>query len=536
MAGKTDVSEAAAPVEADKDKRTQDGSDPDGQHKPATEPSDDTLSQNKPDDEHHAKDASTVEEQAQITDTSTDKANSDAGEPSEPNVGTTDTDIQPSEAQSPSTGDTGSSGEQEGLVKPNVDNKDQEGAPAQAPVVDGAPHVNHASETDGADADAQSDGRDKTAQIAALPSSPATASLDTGKKTPTPTPTPAPAEVENGTFADADDDGIQDRIDECRNDAEDRDGFEDHDGCPDVDNDDDGVPDADDRCPNGESGDHDQQGCHAKTATESAEKMPAVIGSAQVAQEPSVQEKPSISAQQQASGHMNSTDDSGSTLIAYKGAIRFRKFSDRLAYGSLNVLKASLPTLKANTEGKVLVVKAYSFAMTTPKQNVRISSERAMAVKKALIGLGWNESDVVYAGLGRGTNEQRKRAVGDGLIEFHAVNPADAPFELSQIVIDGTEVVSVMLTTSRPIEKNAVDIRSDGPSVAMIRFRGAQVKRGWITSKNPLIKRALLHPSVEMMPGGVIRIRWAKDMPQPVLNKTEIAVDGQAIKISIPKW
>jgi hypothetical protein len=50
---------------------------------------------------------------------------------------------------------------------------------------------------------------------------------------------------------DADADGIADEVDECAELAEDRDGFEDADGCPDFDNDGDGVPDPDDRCARG---------------------------------------------------------------------------------------------------------------------------------------------------------------------------------------------------------------------------------------------------------------------------------------------
>lgn len=48
---------------------------------------------------------------------------------------------------------------------------------------------------------------------------------------------------------DMDGDGIGDELDQCAELAEDLDGFEDSDGCPDFDNDGDGVPDADDRCP-----------------------------------------------------------------------------------------------------------------------------------------------------------------------------------------------------------------------------------------------------------------------------------------------
>ena len=48
---------------------------------------------------------------------------------------------------------------------------------------------------------------------------------------------------------DNDHDGVPDNVDRCPNEPEDRDGFEDEDGCPDPDNDGDGIPDTSDRCP-----------------------------------------------------------------------------------------------------------------------------------------------------------------------------------------------------------------------------------------------------------------------------------------------
>jgi OmpA-OmpF porin, OOP family len=48
---------------------------------------------------------------------------------------------------------------------------------------------------------------------------------------------------------DADGDGIKDKLDECPKIAEDFDGFEDSDGCPEPDNDADGINDVDDKCP-----------------------------------------------------------------------------------------------------------------------------------------------------------------------------------------------------------------------------------------------------------------------------------------------
>jgi large repetitive protein len=63
---------------------------------------------------------------------------------------------------------------------------------------------------------------------------------------------------------DNDRDGIPDVLDRCPNEPEDKDGFEDEDGCPDPDNDRDGIPDARDRCPNepeDRDGFEDEDGC-----------------------------------------------------------------------------------------------------------------------------------------------------------------------------------------------------------------------------------------------------------------------------------
>jgi outer membrane protein OmpA-like peptidoglycan-associated protein len=49
---------------------------------------------------------------------------------------------------------------------------------------------------------------------------------------------------------DRDHDGIPDSVDKCPDIPEDKDGFQDEDGCPDYDNDNDGIPDTLDQCPN----------------------------------------------------------------------------------------------------------------------------------------------------------------------------------------------------------------------------------------------------------------------------------------------
>jgi outer membrane protein OmpA-like peptidoglycan-associated protein len=63
---------------------------------------------------------------------------------------------------------------------------------------------------------------------------------------------------------DRDGDGIYDDKDACPDDPEDKDGFEDSDGCPDLDNDGDGILDVDDACPlvkEDYDGDRDEDGC-----------------------------------------------------------------------------------------------------------------------------------------------------------------------------------------------------------------------------------------------------------------------------------
>ena len=74
-----------------------------------------------------------------------------------------------------------------------------------------------------------------------------------------------PAErVVKVTPLDHDGDGVPDDKDKCPDRPEDMDGFEDHDGCPDIDNDGDGVLDIADKCPNVPetyNGFEDEDGC-----------------------------------------------------------------------------------------------------------------------------------------------------------------------------------------------------------------------------------------------------------------------------------
>jgi outer membrane protein OmpA-like peptidoglycan-associated protein len=73
-----------------------------------------------------------------------------------------------------------------------------------------------------------------------------------------------PAVCSGCPVIDKDNDKIYDDVDKCINEPEDFDGFKDVDGCPDLDNDNDGIYDANDKCPNNTEdmdGFEDSDGC-----------------------------------------------------------------------------------------------------------------------------------------------------------------------------------------------------------------------------------------------------------------------------------
>ena len=75
---------------------------------------------------------------------------------------------------------------------------------------------------------------------------------------------PQPAGVGEVGSSDRDGDGIPDGSDGCNEESEDRDGYQDNDGCPDLDNDGDGIADANDGCPDqpeDRDGFQDDDGC-----------------------------------------------------------------------------------------------------------------------------------------------------------------------------------------------------------------------------------------------------------------------------------
>jgi outer membrane protein OmpA-like peptidoglycan-associated protein len=157
---------------------------------------------------------------------------------------------------------------------------------------------------------------------------------------------------------DNDQDGIPDAVDKCPNQPEDKDGFEDEDGCPDLDNDRDGIPDAADLCPN-EPGTPEERGCPKKytlvsVTDEKIELRQAVF------------------------------------FATAKSIIMVRSYPllDEVA----DVLKTR-PTMQVRVEG-------HTDTRGRRAENMRLSQARADAVKAYLVGHGIDASRMVSVGFG----------------------------------------------------------------------------------------------------------------------------------------
>jgi OmpA-OmpF porin, OOP family len=143
-------------------------------------------------------------------------------------------------------------------------------------------------------------------------------------------------------FGDRDHDGVPDKDDRCPDEAEDIDGFEDQDGCPDPDNDHDGIPDEDDECPE-LAGDREHRGCPAKTYVKI---------------------------------------ENGRIFIF--GKVQFRSGSAEIDPNSQPLLDQIAEGLNANPQVKRIQIQGHTDNVGDRAMNQRLSEARAESVKDAL--------------------------------------------------------------------------------------------------------------------------------------------------------
>jgi outer membrane protein OmpA-like peptidoglycan-associated protein len=168
------------------------------------------------------------------------------------------------------------------------------------------------------------------------------------------------------TSHDRDGDGISDAEDKCPDTAEDKDGDEDLDGCPeeDADDDSDGVPNSDDDCPGEKetiNGIEDEDGC----------------------------------------------PDGGPAKVVYRGGkieilenVNFRTGSSQLEPGSYSILNQVALVMKANKDVERVRVEGHTDDTGPHDANMRLSQARAESVRRHLIGRGVSPDRLTAKGYG----------------------------------------------------------------------------------------------------------------------------------------
>jgi outer membrane protein OmpA-like peptidoglycan-associated protein len=174
---------------------------------------------------------------------------------------------------------------------------------------------------------------------------------------------------------DNDGDGVPDANDSCPNDPEDVDGFQDEDGCPDPDNDGDGILDADDQCPN-EPGTPENNGC--PDADRDGDGVPDRIDNCP--DEPGTVENQGCQAPQLVV--------IGADRLEIREMVYFQTGSARLQSRSWALLDNVAKVLLAHPEIKLIRVEGHTDSTGSLKTNMRLSKQRAQSVVRYLITKG----------------------------------------------------------------------------------------------------------------------------------------------------
>jgi OOP family OmpA-OmpF porin len=165
-----------------------------------------------------------------------------------------------------------------------------------------------------------------------------------------------------GGQRDSDSDGIVDNEDRCPSEPEDRDGFEDTDGCPEPDNDRDGIADDDDECPeDAEEPGGDRDGCPDKARV---------------------------------------TVRNGKMVIF--GKIQFASGSEAILPKSEQLVDEMARALKEHPEFKRIEIQGHTDNTGDDFYNLKLGQERADSVKRALVKRGVAPARLVAKGYGEG--------------------------------------------------------------------------------------------------------------------------------------
>ncbi len=280
---------------------------------------------------------------------------------------------------------------------------------------------------------------------------------------PPPPPPPRPPPVPPPPPPDADGDGIPDAVDRCPNLPEDKDGFQDDDGCPDPDNDKDGIPDAVDRCPldpETVNGFQDEDGCpDEKPApvdtdgdglTDDVDKCPNEPEDKDGFQDEDGCPDPD----NDRDGVPDATDrcpyeaetingfqdedgcpDKGKPKVLVMGdkivileKVYFATDKDVILKRSFNLLTQVASTLKANTQLRKVRIEGHTDDKGKAAKNLDLSERRAKTVKEYLLKAGIAPERLESVGYGQtkpvDTNKTAAGRENNRRVEFIVVEQA----------------------------------------------------------------------------------------------------------------
>ncbi len=192
---------------------------------------------------------------------------------------------------------------------------------------------------------------------------------------------------------DNDGDGIDDANDKCRDQAEDKNGIDDEDGCPETDNDGDGLLGSQDKCPNEAEdvdGFEDTDGCPDKDndadgVEDANDKCPTELETANGFEDGD-----------------GCPDELPKALAKFTGTIKgitFASGSDVILRRSYRTLNGAVKVLKEYPDTK-LEISGHTDDRGGRDMNVDLSQKRANSVKAFLVNKGIGEARISTVGYG----------------------------------------------------------------------------------------------------------------------------------------
>ncbi|UCF04584.1 MAG: OmpA family protein [bacterium] len=250
---------------------------------------------------------------------------------------------------------------------------------------------------------------------------------------------------------DNDKDGITDDTDGCPDLAEDFDGYEDEDGCPDLDNDGDGIPDVEDRCPSEPEdfdGFEDQDGCPDVMQDSDSDGVPDDMDKCPLKAEDvdGFQDEDGCPDLDNDLDGILDTDDQcpnePETFNGFKDedgcpderpieekfilrGINFESGSAALTPDSYAILDQVVRSLMAYPEVRV-EIRGYTDSVGSWEFNMQLSQRRADAVRQYLMNSGISPDRLVGKGYGEAdpvaSNKTASGRSENRRIEFHRLN------------------------------------------------------------------------------------------------------------------